>query len=315
MPVRPASVEMTTSAALAIAISPPDHRTMCSSASGALSKTPSTFVDLSSWNSVGAPGRGLPWIRPDLGCRAEPTIPIGFYRPRIHMAQSGNRPRVRSTARFIEHVAVGAGMPIDDGVPTRPVAQWQGGRLICTKQRRGLGMVARRSLGRQFAWLWASCAVSTFGTYLGFGAFPPIAISGAPLRADRGVDAGRGWAGGGGGGRGVAAARPWVEFRRKRPVMIAMDPDPVCGADQRSRDVCARLAQLCPASGVVSIIVAAANICFTAASGACLEGAVASGTSASIVADARVRDPTTWTGHRTRTAARRNRDRAGLRSS
>jgi hypothetical protein len=37
-------------------------------------------------------------------------------------------------------------------------------------------MRAGRSLGRQFGWLWASYAVSAFGTRLAFGAFPLIAI-------------------------------------------------------------------------------------------------------------------------------------------
>jgi hypothetical protein len=35
---------------------------------------------------------------------------------------------------------------------------------------------SRRSLGRQFEWLWAAYAASAFGTWLGFGAFPLIAI-------------------------------------------------------------------------------------------------------------------------------------------
>jgi hypothetical protein len=33
-----------------------------------------------------------------------------------------------------------------------------------------------RPLGRQFGWLWAAYAVSTFGTCLAFDAFPLIAI-------------------------------------------------------------------------------------------------------------------------------------------
>jgi len=34
----------------------------------------------------------------------------------------------------------------------------------------------RRSLGRQFGWLWAAYAVSAYGSGLGFGAFPLIAV-------------------------------------------------------------------------------------------------------------------------------------------
>src|SRR4051795_2992111 len=82
-------------------------------------------------------------------------------------------------------------------------------------------MVARRSLGRQFGWLWAAYAASTFGTWLAFDAFPLIAIlvlRAGPLEVS--VLAAAGLA--------VSAAvavplGPWVEFRRKRPVMIAMD--------------------------------------------------------------------------------------------
>ena len=37
-------------------------------------------------------------------------------------------------------------------------------------------MWVRRSLGRQFGWLWAAYAVSAYGTGFGFGAFPLIAI-------------------------------------------------------------------------------------------------------------------------------------------
>ena len=33
-----------------------------------------------------------------------------------------------------------------------------------------------RSLGRPFGWLWAAYAVSSFGTWLAFDAFPLIAI-------------------------------------------------------------------------------------------------------------------------------------------
>jgi len=37
-------------------------------------------------------------------------------------------------------------------------------------------MVARRSLGRQFGWLWSAYAVSTLGTWLAFDAFSLISI-------------------------------------------------------------------------------------------------------------------------------------------
>jgi hypothetical protein len=38
------------------------------------------------------------------------------------------------------------------------------------------GADTKRSLGRQFEWLWAAFAVSTFGTWLAFDAFALIAI-------------------------------------------------------------------------------------------------------------------------------------------
>src|SRR4051794_7393181 len=82
-------------------------------------------------------------------------------------------------------------------------------------------MMARRSLGRQFGWLWAAYAASTFGTWLAFDAFPLIAIlalHAGPAQVSLLAAA----------GLAVAAVvavplGPWVEFRRKRPVMIAMD--------------------------------------------------------------------------------------------
>src|SRR3954467_1303925 len=78
-----------------------------------------------------------------------------------------------------------------------------------------------RSLGRQFEWLWAAYAISTLGTWLAFDAFPLIAIlvlHAGPVQVS--VLAAAGLA------VGAAVAiplGPWVEFRRKRPVMIGMD--------------------------------------------------------------------------------------------
>jgi Major Facilitator Superfamily len=132
-------------------------------------------------------------------------------------------------------------------------------------------MVGRRPLGRQFGWLWAAYAVSTLGTWLAFDAFALVAIlvlHAGP--AEVSVLAAAGLA------VGAAVAvplGPWVEFRRKRPVMVAMD--------------LARFAALMsvPAAFalgwltfvqllVVSVVVAAADIAFKAASGACLKALV-----------------------------------------
>jgi MFS family permease len=124
---------------------------------------------------------------------------------------------------------------------------------------------------RQFGWLWAAYTASALGTWFGFGAFPLIAIlvlhagpTEVSALAATGLAVGA-----------VVAVPlgPWVEFRRKRSVMIAMD--------------LVRFAALIsvPAAFVlgwlsfsqlliVSVIVAAANIAFTAASGAYLKALV-----------------------------------------
>ena len=82
-------------------------------------------------------------------------------------------------------------------------------------------MATTRSLGRQFGWLWAAFAVSTFGTWIAFDALPLIAIlvlSAGPTEVSMLAAAGL--------AVGAAVAiplGPWFEFRRKRPVMVAMD--------------------------------------------------------------------------------------------
>jgi MFS family permease len=150
------------------------------------------------------------------------------------------------------------------------------------------GLLARRSLGRQFGWLWAAYAVSAYGSGLGFGAFPLIAVlvldaSPAQVSALSAV------------GPAVGALialplGPWVEFRRKRPVMIAMDlarftvmmTIPIGYAFGRVSYV-----QLV----VVSALVAASKIAFNAAGGAYLKAIVRPGDL--LVANARF-ESTTW---------------------
>jgi MFS family permease len=150
-------------------------------------------------------------------------------------------------------------------------------------------MGARRSLGRQFGWLWAAYAVSTFGTWLGFGAFPLIAI--LVLHAEPtevSVLAAAGLAVGA-----VVAVPfgPWVEFRRKRPMMIAMDLTRF--AALMSVPAAFALGWLSFVQLlVVSVIVAAANIAFTAASGAYLKALVRPRDL--IIANGRF-ESTTWT--------------------
>lgn len=132
-------------------------------------------------------------------------------------------------------------------------------------------MVARRSLGRQFGWLWASYAVSAYGSGLGFGALPLIAVlvlHASPLQVSVLSAVGPAV-----GALIALPLGPWVEFHRKRPVMITMDlarfgvmaTIPLAYAFGRLGFV-----QLL----VVSAVVAAAKIAFNAASGAYLKALV-----------------------------------------
>ncbi|MFC5922765.1 MFS transporter [Micromonospora vulcania] len=145
-----------------------------------------------------------------------------------------------------------------------------------------------RSLGRRFGWLWAAYAVSAYGSALGFGAFPLIAVlvldaSPAQVSALSAV------------GPAVGALialplGPWVEFRRKRPVLIAMD---------LARFAAMMTIPIGYAFGwlsfvqllVVSALVAAAKIAFNAASGAHLRALVRP--DELLVANARF-ESTTW---------------------
>ena len=162
-------------------------------------------------------------------------------------------------------------------------------RLPALDARRRAGRAAPRSLGRPFAWLWAAYAASTFGTWLAFDAFALIAIlvlhAGATAVALLAAA-----------GRAVGAAvavplGPWVEFRRKRAVMIAMDL--TRGAALLSVPAAFALGRLTFAQlVVVSIVVGAADIAFRAASGACLKAIVRP--QDLLVANGRL-ESTTWT--------------------
>lgn len=132
-------------------------------------------------------------------------------------------------------------------------------------------MVGRRRLGRQFGWLWASYAVSAYGSGLGFGALPLIAV--LVLHAGPAEVSALSAVGPAVGALIAVPLAPWVEFRRKRAVMIMMDLTrftamatiPVAYAFGRLSFV-----QLL----VVSAVVAAAKIAFNAASGAYLKALV-----------------------------------------
>jgi transmembrane secretion effector len=128
------------------------------------------------------------------------------------------------------------------------------------------------SRGRPFTWLWAAYAVSSFGTLLAFNAFGVLAI--LLLHAGPAAVSLLAAAGPAAGALLAVPLGPWVEPRRKRPVMITMD---------LTRSVALASIPLAYALGglgyaqllVVSVVVAAADITFQAASGACLKSLVA----------------------------------------
>ncbi|MEV7203175.1 MFS transporter [Streptomyces griseoluteus] len=126
-------------------------------------------------------------------------------------------------------------------------------------------------LGSRFGWLWAAYAVSAAGTWLAFDAFALIALR--VLHAGPAQVALLASAGPAVGAVLALPLGPWMEFRRKRPVMITAD-----------LVRCAALLAV-PAAhflGVlgfgqlllVSMVVAAADLTFTAASGAHLKSLV-----------------------------------------
>jgi predicted MFS family arabinose efflux permease len=132
-------------------------------------------------------------------------------------------------------------------------------------------MAIRRSLGRQFEWLWAAYAVSSFGTCFAFGAFPLIAI--VVLHAGPAQVSALAAVGAAVGAAIAVPLGPWVEFRPKRPVMVAMD---------LSRFAAMSSIPLTYAFGAltfaqllaVSVVSGAADITFKAASGASLKAVV-----------------------------------------
>jgi hypothetical protein len=150
-------------------------------------------------------------------------------------------------------------------------------------------MAARGSLGRQFSWLWAAYAVSTFGTCFAFDAFSLIAI--LVLHAGPAEVSALSAVGMAVGAVVAVPLGPWAEFRRKRPVMMAMDLTRF--AAMMSVPAAFALGWLSLAQLlVVSVITAAADITFKAASGANLKGLVRPGDL--LVANARF-ESTTWT--------------------
>ncbi|RQX19142.1 MFS transporter [Micromonospora ureilytica] len=143
-------------------------------------------------------------------------------------------------------------------------------------------------MGRRFGWLWASYAVSAYGSGLGFGALPLIAV--LVLQASPAQVSVLAALGPAVGALLALPLGPWVEFHRKRQVMIAMDlarfavllTIPVAYALGRLS-----FGQLL----VVSAVVATAKIAFNAASGAFLRALVRPDDL--LVANARF-ESTTW---------------------
>jgi MFS family permease len=131
--------------------------------------------------------------------------------------------------------------------------------------------VVRRALGRQFGWLWAAYAVSAYGSGLGLGAFPLVAV--LVLHAPAVQVAALSAVGPAVGALIALPLGPWVEFRRKRPTMIGMD---------LVRFGAMMTIPLAYAVGVltfvqlliVSAVLAGAKIAFASASGAYLKSLV-----------------------------------------
>ncbi|MEU3654149.1 MFS transporter [Streptomyces sp. NPDC032161] len=150
-------------------------------------------------------------------------------------------------------------------------------------------MVHGRALGRRFGWLWAAYAVSSYGSGFGFGAFSLIAV--LVLHSDPTQVAALSAAGRAVGAVVAVPLGPWVEFRRKRPVMVAMDLTRF--AALLSVPVAFALGLLGFAQLlVVSVVVAASGIAFNAAAGAYLRVLVPR--EDLLVANSRF-ESTTWT--------------------
>lgn len=149
-------------------------------------------------------------------------------------------------------------------------------------------MGQRADLGRAFGWLWAAYAVSAYGTGLGFGAFSVVAIE--ALHASSAEVAALSASGLALGALLAIPLGPWIEFRAKRPVMIAADA--IRFAVLASVPLAYWLDVLSFAQLlVVSMVTAAAKIAFAAASGAYLKTIVPDG--GLLVATSRF-EATTW---------------------
>ncbi|UNO43599.1 MFS transporter [Streptomyces sp. MST-110588] len=152
-----------------------------------------------------------------------------------------------------------------------------------------LGHRLGHRLGRQFGWLWAAYGTSALGTWLAFGAFPLIAVQ--VLHAGPAEVAALSSVGAVVGAAVAVPLGPWVEVRRKRPVLIAMDLVR-CAALLTIPAAFALGALTFLQLLLVSVVTAAADITFRAASGAYLKTLLPAG--GLLAAGARL-ESTTWT--------------------
>jgi MFS family permease len=144
-------------------------------------------------------------------------------------------------------------------------------------------------LGRRFGWLWAAYGVSIFGTRLAFDSFAVVAI--LVLHAGPAAVSALAAAGLAAGAVVAVPLGPWVEFRRKRRVMIGMDL--VRFGALVTVPAAFALGWLTYVQLlVVSVVVAAADVAFTSATGACLKTLVPPADL--LVANGRF-ESTTWT--------------------
>ncbi|MDJ0380308.1 MFS transporter [Streptomyces sp. G-G2] len=144
-------------------------------------------------------------------------------------------------------------------------------------------------LGRRFGWLWGAYGTSALGTWLAFGAFPLIAIQ--VLHAGPAEVAALSSVGTAVGAAVAVPLGPWVEFRPKRPVLITMDLVR-CAALLTVPAAFALGALTFLQLLLVSVVVAAADITFRAASGAYLKTLLSA--EDLLVANARF-ESTAWT--------------------
>ncbi|MFG2099985.1 MFS transporter [Micromonospora echinaurantiaca] len=128
--------------------------------------------------------------------------------------------------------------------------------------------MGRQRLGRSFGWLWSAYAASTVGTWLGFGAFPLLAIQ--VLDVGPAAVSALAAAGLAVGALLALPLGPWVDRRRGPAVMIATNA--IRCAALLSVPIAFWLGLLSYLHLlVVSVVGAAASIAFTAASGAYLK--------------------------------------------